>query len=282
MEVCYILKEAILLLKDSTTPALDSRLLLAHTLNCSQEKLLLNYCALIHKDIVNIFFTLIKRRQELEPLAYILGNKEFYSLEFLVNKSVLIPRPETELIIDALKQDIGQSSYRESINILELGVGSGSVSTCIAKEILLANITATDVSQEALKVATLNIHKHQVNNKVRLLESNWYSALDTGYKYDYIISNPPYICQSEINSTPSSEIDFEPKIALYTDSKGLGSYQLIINEAERFLTNSGKLILEIGYLQKGVISNMLKSTGLRHIIVKKDLSGIDRVLIANK
>ena len=194
---------------------------------------------------------------------------------------MLIPRPETELIIDILKEDSTRKGQNDNIDNLELGIGSGAVSVCLAKEILLANITASEVSDQAIEIAQSNVSRHKVQNQVKILKSDWYSALDKGEKYDYIVSNPPYICRSEIYQMSKETIDFEPDLALYADNEGLSSYQAIIQNAKNFLKNDGKLVFEIGYSQKNMILDLLKRTGFENTSVKQDLSGLDRIIVAN-
>lgn len=281
MQVREALKLATKKFKESSTPSLDARLLLAHALNYSQEKLLINYDKELEQDIETRFFEFVARREEQEPIAYILGRQEFYGLEFAVNKHVLIPRPETELIIDILKEDSTRKGQNDNIDILELGIGSGAVSVCLAKEILLANITAAEVSDQAIEIAQSNVSRHKVQNQVKILKSDWYSALDKGEKYDYIVSNPPYICRSEIYQMSKETIDFEPDLALYADNEGLSSYQAIIQNAKNFLKNDGKLVFEIGYSQKNMILDLLKRAGFENTSVKQDLSGLDRIIVAN-
>ena len=281
MQVREALKLATKKFKESSTPILDARLLLAHALNYSQEKMLINYDKELEQDIETRFFEFVARREEQEPIAYILGRQEFYGLEFAVNKHVLIPRPETELIIDILKEDSTRKSQNDNIDILELGIGSGAVSVCLAKEILLANITAAEVSDQAIEIAQSNVSRHKVQNQVKILKSDWYSALDKGEKYDYIVSNPPYICRSEIYQMSKETIDFEPDLALYADNEGLSSYQAIIQNAKNFLKNDGKLVFEIGYSQKNMILDLLKRAGFENTSVKQDLSGLDRIIVAN-
>ena len=281
MQTREALKLAAKKFKESSTPSLDARLLLAHALNYSQEKLLINYDKELERDIKIRFFEFVARREEQEPIAYILGRQELYGLEFAVNKHVLIPRPETELIIDILKEDSVRKGQNDNIEILELGIGSGAISVCLAKEILLANITAIEVSDEAIDIAQSNILKHKVQNQVKILKSDWYSALDKEKKYDYIVSNPPYICRSEIYQMSKEVIDFEPDLALYADNEGLSSYQAIIQNAKNFLKNDGKLVFEIGYSQKNMILDLLKREGFENTSVKQDLSGLDRIMVAN-
>jgi len=266
--------------KESPTPSLDARLLLAHAMNCTQGELLINYDQELKKNVEARFLEFVERRRKHEPIAYILGKQEFYGLEFIVNKHVLIPRPETELIIDVLKEEAEKNAQNQTIDILDLGTGSGAISVCLAKEISLANITAVEISATAIKVAESNVLKHQVQTQVNIVKSNWYSEIEKSKKYDYIVSNPPYICRSEINQMSKETIEFEPDLALYADNEGLSSYQAIIQNARNFLKGDGKIVFEIGYSQKNKILNLLKSGGFKNFIVKQDISGLDRVIIA--
>lgn len=281
MQVRDALKLSVEKFKESPTPSLDARLLLAYAMDCTQEELLINYDQELQKNVENFFLTLVERRAKHEPIAYILKKQEFYGLEFTVNKHVLIPRPETELIIDVLKEDTAKKPKNSVIEILDLGTGSGAISISLAKEIASTHITAADISDEAIKVAKSNILKHQVQTQVSLIKSDWYSSVGTGKKFDYIVSNPPYICRSEIYQMSKETINFEPELALYADNGGLASYQAIINNARNFLKNNGKIVFEIGSSQKNKILHLLKSAGFKNALIKQDLSGLDRVIIAD-
>lgn len=280
MQIRDALKLSVEKFKESPTPSLDARLLLAYAMNYTQEELLINYDQELKQVDEVRFLELVERRAKHEPIAYILGKQEFYGLEFTVNKHVLIPRPETELIIDILKEDAAKKSKNQTIEILDLGAGSGAISICLAKEIFSANITAAEISDAAIKVAESNILKHQVQTQVNIIKSDWFSGVEKGKKYDYIISNPPYICRSEIYQMSKETIDFEPELALYADNRGLSSYQAIIRNAHNFLKKDGKIIFEIGSSQKNKILDLLKSAGIKNSLVKQDLSGLDRVIVA--
>jgi len=281
MQVRAALKLATGKLQESSTPSLDARLLLASALGYSQEELLINYDQELDLGIEQEFFKLVARREAREPIAYILGKQEFYGLDFQINEYVLIPRPDTELIIDCIKEDYASNHSNQSVDILELGVGSGAISVCLAKEIILAELVAVDISDDALKVARDNILHHKVQEQVKVVKSDWYLNLDKAKKYDYIVSNPPYICRTEIAQMSKETVDYEPDLALYADNNGLSSYQAIIQNARDFLNVNGKLILEIGYSQKEAISDLLKFSGFKKIEVKSDLAGLDRVIIAS-
>lgn len=281
MQVRDALKLSVEKFKESPTPSLDARLILAHAMNYTQEKLLINYDQELKKNTEKFFLTLVERRAKHEPIAYILGKQEFYGLEFAVNKHVLIPRPETELIIDILKEDSAKKSKNQITAILDLGTGSGAISICLAKEIFSANVTAAEISDDAIKVAKSNILKHRVQTQVDLIKSDWYSGVKKGQKFDYIVSNPPYICRSEIDQMSKETIYFEPALALYADNEGLASYEAIIQNSHNFLKKDGKIIFEIGCSQKNKILDLLKSAGFKNALVKQDLLGLDRVIIAH-
>lgn len=277
MQIRDALKWGVTQLPESDTPILDARLLLMHAMSCSVEYLFLNFDCELDQEILDQFFQLIKKRANHQPIAYILGKQEFYGLDFIVNHHVLIPRPETELIVDIVKDLIGSGS---EVDILELGTGSGALSISIAKEVAKSRVLAIDISDEALEIAKTNIINHKVHHQVTLLKSDWYSNLPDKTKYDFIISNPPYICHSETNQMSKETVMFEPDLALYAENNGLSCYESIIAGASQFLKKDGKLILEIGYSQKDNIAKLLESFGFRKIVVKTDLAGLDRVIIA--
>lgn len=277
------IKEALLVasreFKKSSTPSLDARLLLGFAINMTHEQLLLNYNKSLSKAEQNIFLQLVSRRQSMEPIAYILGKQEFYGLDFIVNENVLIPRPDTELLIDVMLDDYKKNFCNKEVSILELGSGSGAISITLAKEMSSAKITALDISEKALEVSRQNAKIHNVFNKIEFIQSNWYEALDTNY-YDYIISNPPYISLQEQDEMSEETILFEPDIALYAQDDGLSDYKIIIATAHQYLKPKGKLLLEMGYTQKDSLSYVLKQNNFNTLNVYNDLSGHARVIVA--
>ncbi|MDG1436594.1 MAG: peptide chain release factor N(5)-glutamine methyltransferase [Rickettsiaceae bacterium] len=266
-------------LKKSSTPSLDARLLLGFAINMTHEQLLLNYNKPLSKAEQNIFLQLVSRRQAMEPIAYILGKQEFYGLDFVVNENVLIPRPDTELLIDVMLDDYKKNFRNKEVSILELGSGSGAISITLAKEISSAKITALDISEKALEVSRQNAEIYNVSNKIEFIQSNWYGALETNY-YDYIISNPPYISFQEQDEMSEETILFEPEIALYAQDDGLCDYKIIIAAAHQYLKPKGKLLLEMGYTQKDSLSYVLKQNNFNTLNVYNDLSDHARVIVA--
>lgn len=264
--------------QNSSTPNLDARVILCKVLSLSYEQLLVRYDNVLSALEEKEFLRLVDRRVSMEPIAYIMGKQEFYGRDFVVDKSVLIPRPETELLVDSIIEDYNIHHLDKNIKILELGIGSGAISVSIASEILRAEIFAVDISSEALKIAKINSYNHKVNEKIKFIQSDWFSNVGEG-RYDYIVSNPPYIDYNDKFVATGTRL-FEPKLALYANDNGLAAYKTIINSASSYLKDGGKLLFEIGYKQRDKILDILRECGFTDILTKKDLAGHDRVVIA--
>ncbi len=258
--------------------ALEARILLCYVLGVSKEKLLLLYNDVIDEVLSAKYQKLIARRKNYEPIAYIIGNKEFYGLEFIVNRNVLIPRSETELIIDIIIKNAPQ----QECSILDLGTGSGAIAVTLAKYFPNAKITAVDISREALKVAQINAQNHLILNNIDFILSNWYESLPE-QEFDYIVSNPPYInMDADENLMALETKNFEPSLALYAKEKGLEAYKNIILKASQYLKPKGRVILEIGYNQAIAVMDLLKIAGFDNVESFQDLSLHDRVIIASR
>jgi release factor glutamine methyltransferase len=266
--------------QNSSTPNLDARVILCKVLSLSYEQLLIKYNDLLSELEVERFFSLLERRVSMEPIAYIVGKQEFYGRDFVVDKSVLIPRPETELLVDSIIEDYNARNLGKDIKILELGTGSGAISVTIASEILMANILAVDISHEALNVAKINAHKHNVSKQMKFIQSDWFSNIPA-CRYDYIVSNPPYIAYHEKSCVSSSTI-FEPDLALYANDDGLAAYKAIINSTATYLKPGGKIFFEIGYNQCDKVLDILEEYDFTDVVIKRDMSGYNRVLIAKQ
>lgn len=257
-----------------SSPALESRILLAQACEESQEYLLLNFDQDVSVDITVKYLSYIKRRQQKEPIAYITGIKEFYGRDFIVNKDVLIPRPDTEIMVEAICQNI-QSSERQ--RILDLGTGSGVIGITLALEFSLVEVIAVDISESSLACAMKNVEKHKISQQVQLLQSDWYSALAEN-KFDIIVSNPPYICRLESEYMAEETIDYEPDRALFADNNGLSCYENILQNANKYLDSSGSIYLEIGFKQCEQIVTLARQYGFTNINVYRDLQGHKRAL----
>ncbi len=281
MRINEALKRGSKKLKKSSTPVLDSRLLMAKVLSFTQEKVLLNYNMKLIPKFKQQFFKLIARRELMEPIAYIIGKQEFYGLEFYVDNNVLIPRPETELVVDTVLSDYNTRLTNEKVCMVELGIGSGAISIALASQIIGAEITALDICDKALEIASDNSRTHNVSSQIKFIKSDWYTNL-SDKKYNYIVSNPPYISKDEKSNMAKETVLYEPDLALYATDNGFATYKVIINSAYKYLKSNGRLILEIGYSQKKKLTTILHEYQFEIISIKRDLAGLDRVIVAKK
>ncbi len=279
MQIKQALSIAAQKFQNSPTPDLDARVILCKVLSLSYEQLLLRYDYVLSELEKKELLRLVERRVLMEPTAYIVGKQEFYSRDFIVDKSVLIPRPETELLVDSIIEDYNIRHLGNDIKILELGTGSGAISVSIASEMLRAYILAVDISSNALEIAKINAYNHNVSEKIKFIQSDWFSNIEKG-GYDYIISNPPYVAYNEKSYVAPGTLLFEPECALYADDNGFASYKAIISSASSYLNDEGKLFFEIGHKQRDKVLDILKEYGFTDTFTKKDLAGHDRVVIA--
>jgi release factor glutamine methyltransferase len=230
-----------------------------------------------------------KRRINGEPLQYILGKTEFMGLEFKVDKNVLIPRPETEILVETAIQYATQRPRdpETQLHILDIGTGSGCIAVSLVKLIKDIKVTATDISDKAITVAKENAALNKVEDKIDFIRQDLFGLQPVACSlqpnlFDFIVSNPPYIPSAEIE-TLQREVRFEPRIALDGGREGLDFYRRIIKEAPSYLVKEGYLILEIGFNQKNKVENIFYSSKDFEIIeIVKDYSNIDRVVVAQR
>jgi release factor glutamine methyltransferase len=258
-------------------PELDSELLLSKALNKKREKILTNLKKEINKKQLDKFNLYLSRRKKKEPIAYILGFKYFWKYKFIINKSVLVPRPETEQIVE---ETLNYLSDNESKKILDIGTGSGCIIVSVLKERSKCKAIAIDISSKALKVAKTNAKIHHLENKIKFINID----IDKfNYnKYDLILSNPPYISNIDLIRLDDDIRIYEPRESL---SGGLDGYEKIIKVIEKsskLLKNNGKLIVEIGDTQKNNVLKLLKNNGFYINKTGKDLSGRDRCIVSTK
>ncbi len=255
---------------------LESELLLSHALNKSREWLLVHLEYDIPDEKFSLYESFLQRRQNHEPLAYITGEKEFFGMSFDVAPHVLIPRPETELIVEEVIRIIHEKAIKNPF-VLDLGTGSGILPISISKMIHDARCVATDISIEALFIASRNAKKHGVDLRINFINCNWFQGLNPGLKFDFIISNPPYI-EENLHGFLQKELDFEPQNALYAENEGLDAIAVIIDNAWKFLNENGVLLIEIGSNQGEKVKLLAKETQkYNNVEIIKDLSGFDRV-----
>ena len=265
--------------KDIPSPHLNAELLIAHVLECSRLDLYLKYDKpLAEKKLSNIK-KLIKSRASHYPIQYLLGSTEFYGISFFVEEGVLIPRPETEILVDAVISYIKESS-QNTWSLMDIGTGSGNIPVSISNSFKDSekdiHILATDISEIALQLASKNIDKLEIDN-ISLLHSDIFDKI-TG-TFDCIISNPPYISEKEFKELPKEIKDHEPREALFAKEDGLEFYDKILQNAGKYLKKDGRIFFEIGAYQKEELSKLAEQYNYKIIDIKKDYNDFDRVLI---
>lgn len=259
------------------TANIDAEILLSFSLNKSREEILLNLDYNLEEKEINLFNTCINRRKKKEPVSLITGNRFFWNSYFKINKNVLTPRFETELLIEEV---LKQYNSQKKINILDIGLGSGCILISLLKERSKWKGTGLDISKNAIKTAKFNAKIQQVNNRIRFVNSD----IDKFYfgKYDLIVSNPPYIDLVRYNNLDESVKDFEPKKALYGGIDGLRVIENLIKRSKIILKNNSTLAMEIGLGQYFKTLQILKKNGFIVIKTIKDYQKIKRCIIAKK
>ena len=256
---------------------LDSELLLSKVLKKKREKILINLNEKLNPQQIKKFNSLLFRRKKKEPIAQILGFKYFWKYKFVVDKTVLTPRPETEHIIEEALKII---PFKKTLNILDIGTGSGCIIISILKERTKCRGTAIDISNKALKIAKTNAKLHQLENKIKFININ-IDKFRTN-KYDLILSNPPYINNVDYGRLEDDVRLFEPKPALSGGIDGFRELKKIIKKSSKLLKENGNLIIEIGDNQKNHSVKILRKNGFYIRKICKDLSGKDRCIISKK
>ena len=256
---------------------LDSELLLSKAINKSREFIILNSKYNIKEKDYLYFQELINERSKGKPIAYLTGRKFFWKYEFEINNKVLIPRPDTEIIIE---QVLNIYKTKNKLNFLDIGVGSGCILLSILKERKDFKATGIDINNHALNICNINAYKLGVKNRVTLFKSD-IDKLSYG-KYDLVISNPPYIKKLDLRYLEKDIISFEPKLALDGGLDGISEIRKIIKKSSELIKNGGKLILEIAFNQKKEVKRLLKNNGFYINSVIKDLAKNDRCIISTK
>ena len=267
----------ILKLNDIKSYNLDSEILLSLTLKIERSQLLLNLDKRIENKEKKNFYNFIERRSNNEPIAYITGYKDFWKSKFKVDKNVLIPRPDTETLIEQVLNELDINSSKK---ILDIGTGSGCIIISILKERKRCLGVGVDISKKALKLAKYNAKIQHIENRIKFLNSdidNFY-----GDKYDLLISNPPYIKQQEFNSLEKDIKNYEPKVALNGGIDGFDKIRLIIKKSSTLIKKKGKLFLELGTGQTTETLKILNSNGFYDTKIVKDLANKNRCIISTK
>ena len=256
---------------------IDSEILMCSVLKKSREHLIINILDKIDDDKINIFNQLVERRKKCEPIAYILKKKDFWKNTFYVDRNVLIPRPDTEILIEEILYNYNKN---EKLSVLDIGTGSGCIIISILKDRLNFRGTAIDISRNALNVAKYNAKIHQLENRIKFYKS----SIDNFFKgkYDLVVSNPPYISNLELKYLDKDIIGYEPLVSLNGGLDGSFVLNKVIKKSSSLLKIGGKLVLEIGFDQKYKVMSLLKKKEFYINKIVKDYANNERCIIATK
>ncbi len=258
---------------------LNAELLLAEILNCKRLDLYLRFEKPLSDEETNKYREWIARRGKYEPLQYIIGHVEFYALKINVNSSVLIPRQETEILLETI---IEQIKNRNGLKILDVGTGSGIIPVVLAKHLIDAQIISIDVSSDAINVAQNNALMNEVESKINFLHRDIFEADFEPDMFDIIVSNPPYVSSEEYISLQKEITEFEPRIALTDEGDGYKYYKFITEKAKLWLKENGKLYFEVGKDQSNKVIEIMNANEFRNIAALKDYLNIERVIKGEK
>ena len=279
MNIENILNEGISIRQKNkiANPQLDSEILLSNSIKRDKKHIILNPKEVLNSEQLGKFKNLIERRKKGEPIAYLINKKEFWKDEFFVNKDVLIPRPDSELIIE---QVLKIYSKDDQLQILDIGTGSGCILLSILKERSNFYGTGIDISKKSINVSKFNAKQLNLTNRVKFFHSS-VDNFNNG-KYDIIVSNPPYIEQLSLKYLEKDVVNFEPKLALSGGFDGFSKIRKVINKASILIKKNGKFILEIGFNQKNKVIKILKEEGFYVNKAIKDYGNNDRCVISTK
>ena len=275
----YYSKKLIKITKDYKIAYIETQILISHSLNLSETKLISNALIELNENEINKIETLINRRLNFEPVAYITNKKEFYGIDFYVNNSVLIPRVETEEIIDLIKEYINKEIDKNNkFSICDIGAGCGNISITLKKLFENADITAIEINEKAMQVIKKNCENILQNkNSINIINADALSFTPKN-KFDIIVSNPPYVALKDKDNL-QRDLYFEPENALYSGYDGMDFYRNFFNIIDRYSKYRGAFFFEIGFNQGKELINICESFNIKNVEIKKDLSGKDRFLI---
>tara|TARA_B100001057_G_scaffold137597_1_gene137246 strand:+ start:102 stop:932 length:831 start_codon:yes stop_codon:yes gene_type:complete len=254
-----------------TDPIKDARLLLADCLELRTQNLNLLDDSYISEMNSTKFWRMIKERCKKKPVSKILGYRSFWGRDFEINENVLDPRGDTETLIELILDCKFES-------MLELGTGSGAIAITVLAERPEVKCVATDISEYAIEIASINSKRHGVDNRLHLLHSDWFDKISG--RFDIIVSNPPYISSKEYAQLGAEVVKYDPKISLTLGGDGLEAYRAILSQALEKLSNNGQIFLEIGYNQANAVGHLFRKAGFQQVKVHKDLGSRDRVISA--
>jgi release factor glutamine methyltransferase len=261
--------------KGIESPRLNAELLLSEILKCKRLDLYLKFDQPLKENEVDIYREWIARRGKFEPLQYIIGNVEFYGLPFKVTPDVLIPRPETEILVEEV---IKFCKNKIGLKILDIGTGSGNIPIALAKNLNAAEVTTIDISEKALSIARENAAANGVEEKIHFITEDVKNYLN-GYQFDILVSNPPYVSKEEYPILQNEIKNYEPIAAVTDSNDGLVFYRTIAERAKVLLKNNGKIFLEVGKDQAKLVAAIIEQNGFINIYFVKDYQQIDRVVV---
>jgi release factor glutamine methyltransferase len=267
------------------TPQLDAEVILCHLLHVDRIQLHMYPEKEISPQMYREFWNHIEKRLKHMPVQYITQKQEFMGLDFYVNEHVLIPRGDTEILVETVIEMYQKMYAPNKVKALDLGTGSGVIAVSLAKCIEPMEVTATDISSKALETAKINASRHNVEEKITFLEGSLLNPLkgkDQEESFDFLLSNPPYISHKTLPTLSSQVKDYEPLTALDGGEDGLDFYRCILKEGLAYLNPAGWLIMEIGCDQGAEVKKLMEKSGLKEIKVIKDLAGLDRVITGRK
>jgi release factor glutamine methyltransferase len=270
--------------RGSETPRLDAELLLADARGCERIQLYTAFDEVVDDKVRAAFRDFVRRRAQGEPVAYLVGHREFYSLSFQVTPDVLIPRPETEhLVVELLDRIKESGSIERPIRIADVGTGSGAIAVAVAKHARACTVTAIDISSRALEVARSNAERHGVADRIQWVESDLFAVLPAEEKFDFVVSNPPYVSESEWRELSKTVRDFEPHTALVAGPGGTEVIARLIPQAADRLQIGGWLLTEISPMVEQRVRARIEEDGhFEPAETAKDLSGVARVIKARR
>ena len=279
MNIQSAVNEGTNILKNSyiKTFKLDTEILMAKALGSNREYIILNNKKILNNDSLDYFKRLIKERASGKPIAYLTNKKFFWDYEFYINKNTLIPRPDTEIIVE---ESLRLTKHKDKINVLDIGVGSGCILLTILKERKNFYGTGIDISKKSLDISKINAKSLNIESRVKFYKTDIDKFVKG--KYDLVVSNPPYIKSCDLKYLERDVVNFEPKLALDGGLDGLSKIRKVINKSSELIKKNGKFILEIGFDQKNKVIKLLNKRGFYINSTLKDFANNDRCIVSTK
>ena len=279
MKIKDIINYGVAMIKNTESPSLETQMMIAKVIEKDRLYIMLNLEEDIDESKVEIIKTMIGKRKSSYPLQYILGEREFWGMDFKVSEGVLIPRQDTEILIEETLKKLKDNKHKSNLKGFEIGVGSGIISITLLKEIETLTMIGVDINDKAIELTKANALKHEVSDRLCILNSNLFEKINKENQFDFIISNPPYIETKVIDSLQEDIKQHEPKLALDGGEDGLDFYRAIIDKSFSYLKKGGFIAFEIGYNQAEALKDIMAKKGYQNIDIVKDLAGLDRVVI---